>query len=288
MMRGPRRRLAVLAAGLALAGGVADAQDRSDTGEVVAAIGRYVEQYFAAARTVIARESVTLQPLGSNLRPEGRARTLVYDVRVEWERPASGDPAPPRVERHLVEVDGRTLRPGEDAACLAADAPDPLAFLLPQERGSFTFGRVRAPRGDAPLLSIEYAPVSDGEPSVVWRGDCGTLDVPGHVRGRLLVDPSTFAVHRLESSLRGPVAIPVPPERRRDGWGGTITAERIDLTFVYAPVTFPDPDETLLLPSEIETVTVVRTPEPRRLRATQRFSEYRRFSTTVRVVPATP
>jgi hypothetical protein len=95
-------------------------------------------------------------------------------------------------------------------------------------------------------------------------------------------------VHRLESSLRGPVAIPVPPERRRDGWGGTITAERIDLTFVYAPVTFPDPDETLLLPSEIETVTVVRTPEPRRLRATQRFSEYRRFSTTVRVVPATP
>jgi hypothetical protein len=66
-----------LAAFLALAGAVAAGQNLPSASRAVAGVGEYVERYFAAARTVTTRDLVTLQPLGSNLRAQGRPRTLV-------------------------------------------------------------------------------------------------------------------------------------------------------------------------------------------------------------------
>ena len=48
-------------------------------------------------------------------------------------------------------------------------------------------------------------------------------------------------------------------------------------------VSFVDPEEVLMLPAEIETVTVIRGGGTQRNRITQRFSDYRRFLTGVTV-----
>jgi hypothetical protein len=50
----------------------------------------------------------------------------------------------------------------------------------------------------------------------------------------------------------------------------------------FTLVTFDDPDETLLLPESIESLTVVRS-GLQSIRRTQVFSNYRRFLTSGRV-----
>lgn len=79
--------------------------------------------------------------------------------------------------------------------------------------------------------------------------------------------------------------VAVRKDQRRDGWHETILVERLDVQMAYEPVQFRQPDEMVTQPIEIRRVTLVRTPEPRALRVTQRFTNYRRFVTDVRVVP---
>ena len=58
--------------------------------------------------------------------------------------------------------------------------------------------------------------------------------------------------------------------------------DRDDLTMRYKEVTFADPDETLMLPESIESLTVFRG-GLQSMRRTQLFSEYRRFLTAGRI-----
>jgi hypothetical protein len=64
--------------------------------------------------------------------------------------------------------------------------------------------------------------------------------------------------------------------------------ERADSTIRYQPVRFHDPDETLLLPSSIQTLTVIRNSGAPRMRMTQTFSNYQRFITGGRIVKPGP
>ena len=63
-----------------------------------------------------------------------------------------------------------------------------------------------------------------------------------------------------------------------------MTIERADTSIRYRQVTFQDPEETLLVPSSIDTVTVIRNSGAPRVRKTQRFTDYRRFVTGGRIV----
>jgi hypothetical protein len=49
-------------------------------------------------------------------------------------------------------------------------------------------------------------------------------------------------------------------------------------------MTFEDPDETLMLPARIESMTVVRHSGVPRLRTTQTYENYRRFVTDSPIV----
>ena len=54
----------------------------------------------------------------------------------------------------------------------------------------------------------------------------------------------------------------------------------------HTRVTFTDPDETILLPASIDSVTIHRSDRSvSRLRITQTFAKYRRFVTDSRVLP---
>ena len=252
--------------------------------DAVARVGDYVERYLSVARTIVARESVTLQPLDRDGRAEGGERRLAYETRVEWE-PGSGDAeGTATVQRQLLTVDGRGVAPGTDAGCLVPESPEPLAFLLPPNRARFAFTAIAPGSLDGQaVLVLAYEPLQPGTPSLHWLGDCGRFELPGLVRGRVTLHPETFAVLRLDSELAGPVRIPVAKDQRRPGMGESLTAERSDVSIVFEAVRFRDPDETLLLPTRIRRLTVVRTPEVRRLEVTQRLSGYRRFLTDVRI-----
>ena len=80
------------------------------------------------------------------------------------------------------------------------------------------------------------------------------------------------------------VDIPVPAKQQRAGGSMFMTIERADSTIRYRRVPFRDPDETLVLPSSIETLTIIRNSGSPRTRISQTFSNYRRFVTGSRIV----
>jgi hypothetical protein len=62
-----------------------------------------------------------------------------------------------------------------------------------------------------------------------------------------------------------------------------VTLERDDLSMRYKPVAFTDPEEVILLPESITSLTVLRS-SLQSIRRTDTFSDYRRFLTTGRVI----
>src|SRR5438477_9101544 len=69
----------------------------------LARISRRVEEYYTRARTIVCTERVLLQPLRSDLLPDDRGRRLVYELRVDWQPPTSGETAgDAHIERRLL------------------------------------------------------------------------------------------------------------------------------------------------------------------------------------------
>jgi hypothetical protein len=250
-------------------------------------VGDYVERYYARAQSIVVDENVIIQPLGLDLRGDGFARRLTYELRVEWNPEASDEESPAKVTRQLLAINGRPPRAGQEPECLdpRSTSPEPLAFLLPDRREKFTFktaglGRV----GDRAAMMIDFRSVRPEEPKVEWRDECVSIDLPGRARGRVWIDPETSEILRLDEGLVGLVDIPVPAKQQRAGGSMFMTIERADSTIRYRRVPFRDPDETLLLPSSIETLTIVKNSGSPRTRITQAFTNYRRFVTGSRIV----
>src|SRR5947207_3206504 len=94
-----------------------------DVEAVLSNVGERVRQYFQRAQSLVATETVQLQPIGSDLTSSVRSnvlhRRLVYELRVAWDPPSSpGDAPEANVMRRLVKVDGRTPRPKDEPACM--------------------------------------------------------------------------------------------------------------------------------------------------------------------------
>jgi hypothetical protein len=251
---------------------------------VLERVAAYVEEYYSRAQSVLAEETIVFQPLARDLTADGFARRLVYELRFDWNpAPAPGE-APVTVARALVRASGPTIVPNEQE-CLAPPAisPEPLAFLLAEQREKYIFEAKGSRRFDGrDTLMFEFRLRAPEPPDVRWMGDCARVDLSGRKRGRIWVDPETAAVLRLDEGLLGPVDIPGPPGRP---WRPhRFTFERNDASIFYSTVTFTNPDETLMLPSHIESVSVVQNAALSRLRITQSFANYRRFITESRLV----
>jgi hypothetical protein len=80
----------------------------------VARVGDYVERYYARAQSIIVDENVAIQPLGPDLRYDGFARRLMYELRVEWNPDADNDDSPAKVTRQLIAVNGRPPKPNQE------------------------------------------------------------------------------------------------------------------------------------------------------------------------------
>jgi hypothetical protein len=256
-----------------------------DPGSALDGISRYVEQYYGTAQRIVAEETVTLQHLTSDLGPDGLARRLVYELRVEWDPSADGPRA--NVVRQLLRVGSRAPKAGAEPECLDphATSPEPLAFLLPDQRGKFRFvaaGRARSAGREAILL--DFRSVGSEPSSVTGTKDCLRIDMPGRQAGRVWADLVTNEVLRLEEHLLGPTDVAIPAALQRAGSAMRLSVDRADTTTRYEPVRFADPDELVLLPAEITSVSVIRASGVQRLRMTQTFRNYRRFLTQSRII----
>jgi hypothetical protein len=158
-------------------------------------------------------------------------------------------------------------------------------MLLPERQRQFAFAWARSGRmDDRPTISLEYHSVESDPPTVTWQEDCVSVELPGMTRGRVWADAETGDVLRLDESLTKTFEFPVPRDVQRRGVASTLAIERADTTIRYKPVRFQNPDETVMLPSSIESVTVFRRTGVPRLRTTQTFTQYRRFLTEGRIV----
>ena len=248
---------------------------------LIVRVGEYVERYYTRAQTLVATETVIVQPVSRRLDPEGPPRQVVNEMRIEWDALVG---SPPRAVRELVRARGRGFGPSGQPDCLddRSFTLEPLAFILPSNRDKFrlsvgpleTIGDVRARR-------IDYVPRTPEPPRVRWNGKCGWVDDFGRTRGSIWVDPATGEVRRFAERLSGNVDLPGPgnPDAPR------FIAERADTTIEYKKFAFVEPDETLLLPSRVESVTFIRNSAVPRVRLTRTFTDYRRFLTGGRILP---
>ena len=269
-------------------------QPPTDLATLVEAISDRVASFYQRAEHLICRNISTVQPIDRNWSWQGFARTVESELRLEL-IPADGDGVPEaRVLRNIQRVNGRMPRESERksrSGCTDPNplSPEPLAFLLPSNREEFRFTAVRngRERGRAALI-IDFSSAnrrSRVELIEDERGheDCFDWKGPLATRGQLWVDAETYDVLRIERGLTGPVDITVPTKlQRRYQFGSYLTLDRDDLAIRFGPVTFTDPDETLLLPSEIDQITIVRT-GLQSARRTESFTGYQRFLTAGRI-----
>ena len=274
--------LAVLSAGVA-------AQGPSEMLDVLAHVGEHVQDYYGRAQSIVCTERVTVQPINADLASEGFGRALEYELRVDWQ-PGDGGSAPEAtIVRDLKKINGRAARPGDQPKCMdpRAISPEPLAFLLPIHRDEYVFALRGAGRdGKRPALMLDYQTRIDkpGRPEVTVKDDCTTFSVPEGVKGRIWLDPTTHDIMRFEQGLKKRFEVRVPYDSARLGAPDDFAVERLDSSIRYRSVVFRDPDETVLLPESIESLTLIRGGGRVGNRTTQRFTDYRRFITAGRIV----
>lgn len=254
--------------------------------DLLARVGAAVERYYERAQSVVWMEDVTFQTLGFDLMPDrAMYRRLSYDLRVSWETPEGGGEPEAKIQRELLKVNGRAPRPSDKPKCgdPAPVLPDTLDFLRPskQEETVFSMGNRGRSSGRA-ALTIEYRSRLSGSGTITEHEDdedCVSLTMPGSLRGRVWIDPETAAVLQIEEHLAGPVDMRWAKGSRSLASINAVSIERLDSTILYREVTFTDPDEKIMLPSQVDSMRVIRNLGDPRLRTTQRFSNYRRFTT---------
>jgi hypothetical protein len=265
---------------------VGTAQVPGSAPDMLAHVANRVREYYSRAQSIVCIERVSVQIIGRNLMPDGFARVLEYELRIEWDAaPDSDEPPEARVVRELRKVNGRVPRAKDEPGCLdpKSGVLDALAMLLPHHREEYTFAWTGVDRQkNRRLLLLDYKSRVPGKIEGKWMGDCVSIDAPGRTKGRIWVDETTGDVLRLDESLTSQFEYRIPHEH----WGinGPMTwvIERADSSIRYKPIPFRDPEETVLLPESIESLTIFRGAQSYRI--SQSFSDYKRFMTGGRIV----
>lgn len=297
----PRGRLKIVLVASAFAGtgwiaGASAAPDPSEIAALVERVGGRIGAYYQRAQGLICLERNTVTPIESNWSVLGLSRVVESELRVEVDE-SDGDSLPDaRVTREILRVGGREPRERDKTARAGCTdptplSPEPLAFLLPGRRDDYVFTRVREGKeGDRAALIIDFVSAKrSGKPELIedeyGHKDCFDWTGPIAIAGRIWVDAGTHDVLRLDRHIAGPTDIRVPqPMRRKYGFfEDWVTIDRDDLTLRYKETRFSDPDETILLPESIDSMTIVRG-GLQSMRRTQEFSGYRRFLTSSRFI----
>ena len=269
---------------------IAGAQEPPEVEELLRRVGERVAAFYGRALTVVCTETSTVQPLDITNSPDGLARTVESELRVE--RDGAGEVT---IVRKIRKVNGRAPREEDNkdrAGCTdpSARSSEPLAFLLPASRQEYEFKTAgTANERSRTVLMIDFASVNRRSKAELVEDAAGhddCFDWSGYIAstGRVWVDAGTYDVLRVERRLRGPVEVRVPSVlQQRHRLSNWVDIVRDEIAIRYRTVAFKDPDEVLLMPESIISLTVVRggLQSTRRM---QTFADYRRFVTGGRVV----
>ena len=274
---------------LLLGGAPVSAQSAGDR-DVEAVLQRIqasVERFYSRARLVLADVRVRVRPMARDFRSTGRPRSLLYEMRVEWAGGTDSTAPEPLVVRRLLEANGRPAAPEDEPVCADPEpfSEEPLAIFLPAKRKDYVFtwsGRDREAGRETDVL--EYRLRRREAPTIEWEDTCVSIDLPGHTRGKVWADAENGDVLRVDERLTGMFEFRVPREQRRRGVRPTMAIESSSSTVRYRRVAFSDPDEALLLPASMESMTVWRNAGVARQFITHEISNYRRFVTGARMV----
>jgi hypothetical protein len=261
-----------------------------DVGETIARVGARVVEWYGRAQSIVSLETVVITPLRFDMAPTVPARRLAFELRVAWDPMTTGPHTfpEPSILRQILTVNGRPPRPADEPGCMDPKpvSPEPLMMFLPEQRHDFAFRYAGRGRIDGrPAMMFDFKGVAAREPEISWTKECVSVSLPGRSRGRIWVDMATHDVLRLDEQLVGLFEFDVPREHRRRGAAPNMVIERADSSIRYRRVQFTDPPDALMLPAEVDTVTVIRGGAVQRTRITQRFSDYRRFIADARVLP---
>jgi hypothetical protein len=270
-------------------------QEPADVEALLMRVAERVVDYYHRAQSVVCVERSIVQPIRPNWTLDGFSRTVESELRVESEPTDGGLPPRAQVVRDVRRINGRAPREQDKtdrSACTDPNplSPEPLSFLLASQRRDYRFISVREgrERGRAAFI-IEFMSANRKSRPVLIadeRGhdDCFDWTGPLAARGRVWVDAETHDVLRVDRRIDGPVDVQVPLTlQRRYELPAWIVLERDDMMIRYRPAAFSTPDEVLLLPDSVESLTIVRS-ALQSTRRTETFSHYRRFLTTGRLV----
>jgi hypothetical protein len=269
----------VLTISAVLVAAVAGAQPQKtpidpDLVSVLRSLAERTQQYYDRFISIICTETVRQQDLKINLQASGRPRVTVYELSVS-RNPKSQEGSDFRVDRTLLEVNGRPARTNEQPGCTdpKTGTPEPLAFLLPKNQPGFRFALSdRAEGGPPGTRALDFMEWPAERVSVKWTANCFDAEGGGQ-EGRVWYDPVTFDILRVDSRLSKPFRVPLP--QGLNGIHPSIRVERSETTVRFERVRFENPDEIVLLPESIETLTVFRGVPS--LRTAQKLSNFRRF-----------
>jgi hypothetical protein len=257
-----------------------------------------VRAFLIRAQSLVCFETVHIQPLDSGLGAAGFGRTVLSELRLSWDPLAQSDtPTEARSLRQVLKVNGHEPRKNDRDDCTSPEQqtsePQPLSMFLPDERDDYTFRLGKPGKVDGrEAVVLEYRQKGKVETSaheLEGKPDCISYSVEGGMRGRVWIDPVSFDVLRLDRGLIGLVDIELPAQvARRPGAANRWTLQMWDTSYRFKPVTFTDPDETLLLPVSTTSLHVKRGGGISRMRTVTTYTAYRRFLTGARIVQPQP
>jgi hypothetical protein len=256
----------------AAAGGMPAAQ-ATQLASVLSGLAERTQQYYDRFVSIICTETVSQQDLRFNLSPVGKPRITVYELSVA-RASGSKDSGEFRVERLLQMVNGRPARKNEEPGCTdpKTGTPEPLEFLLAQHQKRYRFSLADVAGGPAGSRALDFIESPPERVQIIWKGSCFNAEGGGH-QGRVWFDPETFDIQQVDVRLAKPFLVPLPAGHF--GSQPAIRVERWEATFRFSSVKFTQPDETVLLPESIETLSVFRGAPS--LRTTQKLTNFRRF-----------
>ena len=252
-----------------------------DLVSVLSSLAERTQQYYDRFISIICTETVHQQDLKFNLEPSGRPRVTVYELSVS-RNPNAKEGSDFRVGRSLLEVNGRRARKNEQPGCTdpKTGTPEPLAFLLARNQPGYRFALSDRTDGGPPgTRALDFMQWPPERVSVKWTDNCFDAEGGGQ-QGRIWYEPGTFDILRVDARLSTPFLVPLPHGLQ---WAHpSIRVERSEVTVRFERVKFEKPDEVVLLPESIETLTVFRGVPS--LRTAQKLTNFRRFlsETTIR------
>jgi hypothetical protein len=292
-MSGALRTALAMSLGCALTM-AAEAEDATSLAAVLQRAGERVERYLMRAQSLVCLEIVRLQPLSASWSSAEPARTVESELRVSWKPTAEGAPSvEAQTLRQLLRVNGHKPRTNDWRNCTEpeqqTEEPQPLSLLLPSRRAEYQFTLAGPARLDTrPVIMVDYrllTKIAVDSRMVEGRDDCVSFEVEGGKRGRLWIDVENHGVLRLDESLSGMIEVPLPRTARRiPGSPSHWTLERMDTSIRFKPVSFTNPDETLILPATMSSLRITRGSGTPRLRTMTDYTKYQRFLTGGRVV----